>query len=93
MIKFLKKLKSAFIGSASLLSPFHIEADRSPSGLDLSVGGVRAILSYSETEIELRTVIGKLGVLGSVLSISVYDDQTVKIKGKIEEVRLAYSKN
>ncbi len=93
MIKLIKKLKHRISGAQSFLSPFHIEADRSSSGLDVLVGGVKSIVSYSDNEIVLKTVIGSLCIMGVCISLSIYDNQTVKLSGRIEEVKLAYSKN
>lgn len=92
-MKSIKKLWRRILGAPSFLSPFHMEVDRSPVGLDLLIGGVKSVISYSDTEIVLKTVIGSLDILGTNISVSIYDNQTVKLSGRIEEVKLAYSKN
>ena len=75
------------------LSAFHIEADRSPSGLTVRVGGIIAITDYSEERVSLKGHSGRLTVLGERLRMTVYEDKTVEILGRVEAMEMKYGKN
>ena len=75
------------------LSAFHIEADRSPSGLSVKVGGIISITDYSEERISMKGHGGRLTVLGNRLRMTVYEDKTVEILGRVEVMEMKYGKN
>ena len=75
-----------------ILSPFHIELDKTPRGLSLSVSGVKGISEYSDTNVRLKLVPFSLDICGSGLLMTVFEGRRVEIIGKISEVRFIYAK-
>ena len=69
-------------GSAAI-SNFHIEADRVPSGISVSIGGVIAITALTDGEVRLKLVRGGVKVTGEGLSVSVYERRIVEVFGKV----------
>ena len=75
------------------LSPFHINAERCCAGLCLQIGGVVGIEDFSDESVTLCSHGGRVFVSGKRLSLCVYEDNTVEISGRVEEVRFGYGKN
>ena len=75
------------------LSSFHIEADRSPSGFSVKVGGIIAVTDYTDEKISLKGHGGRLIVSGKRLRMTVYEDKTVEILGRVEIMEMKYGKN
>ena len=92
MINFIKKIRSRFFSLNPSLSSFHLEADCMGDGISVLVGGVKSIVSYTETEVLMKSVVGELSVKGSCLSMSVYNNSTVSILGKVEDINIARTK-
>ncbi len=86
-------MKEKLINTKNTLSPFHIEADRSPAGLTVRVGGIIGIAEYSDELVLLKSHGGRLTLTGKRLSITVYEDKTVEICGRVEGMELGYGKN
>lgn len=72
---------------------FHMEAFGNSLGASMLVYGVRHIEDLSEQKILLRVAGGRICVLGSVLTVAVFENKTVEIGGKIQEVKLIYEKS
>ena len=62
---------------------FHIEADRVSDGISVSVFGVIAIPDFCEESATLKLRRGRVKIDGTGLSVSVYENKTVEISGKI----------
>lgn len=62
---------------------FHIEADRVGSDVSVSVGGVISILDFSDKGAVLKVRGGKIKIVGSFLSVSVYENNIAEICGKV----------
>jgi len=62
---------------------FHIEADKSPRGISVCVNGVFAILDFTDELALLKLRRGKIKISGHSLEISVFENKTVEICGKI----------
>ena len=92
MKKIIKNIKKDFFKAPTALSEFHLEADSSPSGIKITVGGVKSVLDISEAYIEMKTVIGRLKFSGMELSLAVFLNKTVEISGRIDRVELLYGK-
>lgn len=80
----------AFESGGSL---FHAEMDPSPDGLFLRVGGVRRVICLSSDRVGIATRRGTIFVSGKGLSLTVFENQTVGISGRIEGVELQYGKH
>ncbi len=75
------------------LSSFHLEADRSKSGLSIILSGIIGISDFSDSFIDLKGHGGRISVHGKKLFISVYENGSVEIVGRVEEIVFKYGKN
>lgn len=75
------------------LSAFHLEADRSRSGLSVILSGIIGISDFSDSFIDLKGHGGRISVHGKKLFISVYENGSVEIVGRVEEIIFKYGKN
>ena len=89
------KIKNANfpVGVPSGLSAFHLEADRSREGLSIILSGIIGISDFSDHFIHLKSHGGRISVLGKKLFIKVYENSSVEIVGKVEEIVFKYGKN
>ena len=71
---------------------FNMEASRVGRGISVVLSGVIGISDYSETEILLKSHGGKIRINGQRLMLSIYEDNTAEIVGRIEEIGFGYSK-
>ena len=65
---------------------FHVEADRLPSGISVSIMGVLSIVDFNEGSALMKMRRGKIKVTGRELSIAVYENRIVEISGKVGAV-------
>lgn len=75
------------------LSSFHLEADRSRQGLSVVLSGIIGITDFSDSYIQLKGHGGRVGVYGKKLFISLYENGSVEIVGKVEEIVFKYGRN
>ena len=75
------------------LSSFHLEADRSRAGLSVVLSGIVGISDFSDSFIHLKGHGGRISVHGKKLFISVYENGSVEIVGRVEEIVFKYGKN
>ena len=75
------------------LSAFHLEADRSRAGLSIVLSGIIGISDFSDSFIHLKGHGGRISVIGKKLFISVYENGSVEIVGRVEEIIFKYGKN
>ena len=75
------------------LSAFHLEADRNRAGLSIVLSGIIGISEFSEDFIYLKGHGGRINVRGKRLFINVYENDSVEILGKVEEISFKYGKN
>lgn len=67
-------------------SGFHIEIDKIINGVAVCVNGVSSVLDFGEERAILKLRRGKLRVEGRELTISVYENKTAEISGKVEKI-------
>ena len=65
---------------------FHVEADRLPSGVSVSIMGVLSIVDFNESSAIMKMRRGKIRIIGSGLSVTVYENRTVEISGRVGAV-------
>lgn len=75
-----------------LPSDFHIELDRTPRGLSLSCSGVKGITEFSESAVSIRLSEFSVLICGNKLLITVFEEKSIEIIGKIREVKFLYGK-
>ncbi|MBR4836727.1 MAG: YabP/YqfC family sporulation protein [Clostridia bacterium] len=69
-----------------------MEASRIGGGISIALSGVIGISDYSESEILLKSHGGKIRICGKRLMLSIYEDNTAEIVGRIEEIGFGYGK-
>lgn len=74
-------------------SSFYLEGERSASGMSIIFGGVIGISDYSEEKASLTSHAGRIHISGSGITLSIYENKTVEIVGKIEEIRFEYARS
>ena len=72
--------------------PFHTEIDITSRGMAFLVSGVTGIRDFSSECAVLRIRGFLLRICGEQLSLTVYENKTVEIVGKITEVEFLYDK-
>lgn len=65
---------------------FHLELDRLVSDMSVSLMGVLSIIDLCDSSVILKMRRGKVRVRGEELSVSVYENKTVEIIGKVFSV-------
>ncbi len=65
---------------------FHIEATRTGKILNTVITGVISVAEFSENKILLLTHGGRMFISGTCLIMSIFENQTVEIKGKAENI-------
>ena len=75
------------------LSAFHVEVDKSGEGYRVLVSDVRRVIEVSDFSIKLKCRVGSVFIRGKILSLSVYENKTVEVSGKIEALEFSYGKN
>ncbi len=78
---------------AAAFSSFHMEADRMGRGMSLILCGIIGISDFSDSFINLLSHGGRITVTGRGLFISVYENGSVEIVGRVEGISFKYGKN
>ena len=89
----LKMIKNPLKTLLNVGADFHIEIDKSDSGLRILTAGVKRIKELSEKSISLKAKGFTLKISGERLSLSLYEDKTVEIRGKLEVIEFENTKN
>ena len=80
------------IARGSSQNAFHMEADRSARGMSLMLSGIIGITDISNESIVLNSHSCRVFVFGARLSVCIYENNAVEIRGRIEEIRFSYGK-
>ena len=92
MTKEVKKIINPIYSLALGTSPFHIEINKSAGGYSIISSGIKRIAELSENEIKLKCRDGEIKLKGQKLSLTVYENKTVEIIGKIEVIEFGNTK-
>ena len=87
------KERKKYPGVPSGLSAFHLEANRNAGGMSVILSGIIGISDFSDSSIELLSHGGRIFVTGKQLFISVYENNTLEIVGRIGEITFRYGKS
>ena len=87
-----KKTKTLVETIVTAVSPFHIAVDRAAEGFLLSVCGVGGVSEFSDECVLLELSFSRLKINGAGLDLTVYEQSTVEITGKITSVEFLYDK-
>ena len=75
------------------ISPLCLEIKKGKRSACLVCSGVVSIVDYSDEALTVATHKGRVGIIGEGLVLSVLENRTVEVFGKIEEVRMSYGKH
>ena len=73
-------------------APFAIEMRKGRRGGVLSVSHVVAVSDFKEDRIELVSKGGRMTVTGEALTLSLFDERSVEIYGRIKGIEIFYGK-
>ena len=93
MLEKIKKLKTPIKTLLSEGADFHVEIDRKNDGVRILVSGVKRITELNEKALYLKCKPFTVKLLGERLSVSLYEDKSVEISGKLEVIEFENSKN
>ena len=71
---------------------FYLSCERAVGGLSLLVGGVIGVSELEDGRTELLSHSGRIRVRGKGLSLTVFENKSIEIKGRIEGIDFAYGK-
>jgi len=71
---------------------FYLEATRCAKGLSFEVGRVIGISEYSEEKLSVKTQGGRVVFKGQRIALVIYEGRTIRVSGRIEEVKFIYGK-
>ena len=83
-------LKDAIL---SAVSDFHIDIDKVPRGLSVSVCGTIGVKEFSDTRVLLQIKGFFVCISGTEISMTVYENSTVEVIGRIRDLEFLYEKS
>lgn len=89
----MKKSSDKNIETKKKTPRFHMEMEGSTSGFSLLIGGVRRIDEYSSETLMLKIAGGHMHLTGQALCLTVFENKTVEVCGKLLEVKFTYDRN
>ncbi len=93
MLQRMKKITKPIKALLAEGSDFHVEIDKSSGGLRLLASGVKRIAELSDKSLSLKCSSYTVKIKGERLSMSLYEDKSVEISGKLEVIEFENSKN
>ena len=72
---------------------FHMEIGGGRRGAAILVNGVRHIEEYTAEKLILQIPGGRMHLFGAGLSLSVFENRSIEVKGKLSEVCFSYDRN
>ena len=87
-----EKNKISIPDATRLVSDFHLSMDRAGRGISLILSGASAIRDFSDQCALFRVRGFLVRVKGAQMSITVYENKTVELTGRIEGVEIVYDK-
>ena len=88
-----KKGKNALRCVSAASSSFHVEIDRIGRGMAMLVNGVVGVAEFSAQSVTLLTAGMKMIINGDAMCITVYENKSVEIVGKIGRIEYLNDKN
>ena len=71
---------------------FYLSCERVAGGLSLLVGGIIAVSAHEEEYTELLSHTGRIRVSGKGLELTVFENKSIELKGRIEGINFLYGK-
>ncbi len=88
-----KEVKSKFNTTKSVSTFFRLEAVRHRSGMSLLFSGIVGIDVFCDNEIVLKSHGCRISINGKRLNLTVFENNSLEITGRIEGVDFKYGKN
>ncbi len=79
--------------TAPSASAFRLEAVRCSRGMSLIFSGIICVDAFEETEILLKSHGGRIHIVGKRLGLTVFENNSLEIKGRVEGIGFGYGKN
>ena len=77
----------------SSLSSFHLTADRSVSGMTVTLSGIIGVKDFTDEGIQLSSHGGRIFISGKNLNLEVYENKIIEISGMIGEISFGKNKD
>ena len=71
---------------------FYLACERVTGGISVIVGGIMCVTDFSPEAVMLAGHTGRISVLGKRLAMTVFENKSIEIKGRVEEIKFAYGK-
>lgn len=71
---------------------FYLSCERYEGGVSLVIGGIVSITEMSEETVMLASHTGRIHLHGESISLSVFENREIEVKGRIKEIRLVYER-
>ncbi len=88
-----EKRNNLFENSGKLSSTFRLEAVRHGRGMSILLSGIVGVEGFNDTQIMLKSHGCRIEVMGKRLNLTVFENNSLEITGKIEGVDFKYGKN
>ena len=72
---------------------FYLSCERAVGGLSLLVGGIIGVSELDDGRTELLSHSGRVIVSGCGLKLTVFENKSIEINGRIEGINFAYGKD
>ena len=72
---------------------FYLSCERAVGGLSLLVGGIIGVSELDDGRTELLSHSGRVIVSGHGLKLTVFENKSIEINGRIEGINFAYGKD
>ena len=72
---------------------FHLEIDGGRRGAAVRINGVRHIEEYTAERLVLQIPGGRMRLFGAGMSLSVFENRSIEVRGKLSEVGFSYDRN
>ncbi len=90
----MKKKKEEILVETKKKTPrFHMEVESGSLGMSVLIVAVRHIEEYSEEHIVLGIAGGHMDLKGQGLGLTVFENKTVEVCGRLSEVCFSYDRN
>lgn len=72
---------------------FRLEAVRNKRGMSLMLSGIVGVSEFNDESVHLKSHGCRISVKGKRLCITVFDNSSIEITGKVEGIDFGYGKN
>ena len=71
---------------------FYLSCERVAGGVSMIVGGIISVADFTEERAEMLSHTGRITVTGRGLSMTVFENKSIELCGRIEGIGFAYGK-